>query len=191
MSGDPDDNVAVGYAQPPGGTRFKKGQSGNPKGRPRGRHNEPPYEAVLGQVMTIRIDGSERNVTAAEAFLLHMTKRGLEGDGPAARSTMLAIEQARNVRAPEERIDIVRVLMHGRDHVRPGSSLASTMCKLRMAAKLDPYRETTRTVLEPWLVEAALARMDGRLTQAEQAEVVANTRMPRKVRWPKWWKVLP
>jgi hypothetical protein len=32
------------------------------------------------------------------------------------------------------------------------------MVPLRMARKLDRYRETVRIVLEPWLVEAALAR---------------------------------
>ena len=46
----------------------------------------PPYDAVLGQMVTIKEDGVERRVTAAEAFLLYMTKRGLEGDVAAARS---------------------------------------------------------------------------------------------------------
>ncbi len=30
---------AVGYGRPPADKRFKPGQSGNPKGRPRGREN--------------------------------------------------------------------------------------------------------------------------------------------------------
>ena len=32
----------VGYARPPDAARFKQGQSGNPKGRPKGSRNEPP-----------------------------------------------------------------------------------------------------------------------------------------------------
>ncbi len=76
----------VGYGKPPASTRFQKGRSGNPKGRPKGRRNRPPYDVVLGQTVTIKEEGVERRVTAVEAFLLYMTERGLEGDGAAARS---------------------------------------------------------------------------------------------------------
>jgi hypothetical protein len=44
-------------------------------------------------MVTIREDGVERRVTAAEAFLLQLAKRGLEGDGPAARATLAVIEE--------------------------------------------------------------------------------------------------
>jgi hypothetical protein len=60
-----------------------------------------------------------------------------------------------------------------------------------MAKKLDPYRETARMALEPWFVEAALARLVQPLSPAEQRIVVKATRTPRKVRWPKWWSENP
>jgi hypothetical protein len=95
--GPPDDaeDSGVGYRKPPRATRFTKGQSGNPAGRRRGRRREAPYEAVLGRMVTIREGGVERRVTAAEAFLLQLTKRGLEGDGAAAHASLTAIEKVR------------------------------------------------------------------------------------------------
>jgi Family of unknown function (DUF5681)/Bacterial sugar transferase len=92
---DDDEEGSGGYRRPPRTTRFTKGQSGNPAGRRRGRRREAPYEAVLGQMVTIREGGVERRVTAAEAFLLQLTKRGLEGDGAAARASLTAIEKVR------------------------------------------------------------------------------------------------
>lgn len=58
-----------------------------------------------------------------------------------------------------------------------------------MARKLDPYRPSARMMLEPWIVEAALARLgDRRLSREEQEIVLAATRTPHKVRWPDWWE---
>ena len=185
--GPPDDeDDGVGYRKPPVTTRYTKGQSGNPVGRPRGRHREAPYEAVLGQMVTIREGGASRRVTAAEAFLLQLTKRALEGDGAAARASLAMIEEARERHTVgEDRISaIVRVI------VDPGS-VTSALEPLRMAKKLDPYRENARMALEPWLVEAALARLGRTLSPAEQRTIVEATRTPRKVRWPEWWSEHP
>ena len=176
----------TGYGKPPSASRFRKGQSGNPKGRPRGRHNRPPHDAVLGQMVTIKEEGVERRVTAAEAFLLYMTKRGLEGEGAAARSMMAAIEEARAARGARDRTGIRTIITVV---VTPGS-VNHALEPLRMAAKLDRYRPSARMMLEPWLVQAALSRLgDRRLSLEEQAKVVRAVRTPGKVRWPEWWEI--
>ena len=184
--GMPDDaeDGGVGYRRPPRPSRFKKGQSGNPAGRPRGRRREAPYEAVLGQMVTIREGGTERRVTAAEAFLLQLAKRGVEGDSAAARASLAMIEElGKRQRAAGPRNFVFKSVAAG--------SVTYALEPLRMAKKLDPYRETARMALEPWLVEAALARLPQPLSPADQRTIVQATRTPRKVRWPKWWSERP
>ena len=73
----------------------------------------------------------------------------------------------------------------------PGS-VSSAVERLRIGTKLDRYRETARMLLEPWIVEAALARFgEKQLTPQDQEVVLKATRTPSKVRWPNWWVVMP
>jgi hypothetical protein len=172
------EDIGVGYRRPPKTTRFTKGHSGNPAGRPRGRHRKAPYEAVLGRMVTIREGGNERRVTAAEAFLLQLAKRGIEGNSAAARASLGVLEEAGKQQGLSDIDAIVWV---------PAGSVAHTLELLRMAKKFDPYSKNARIALEPWLVEAALARLPQPLSPVDQRTVVNATRTPHKVRWPRWW----
>lgn len=75
------DDYEVGYGKPPRHSRFKPGQSGNPKGRPRGAKNvDALLRAALYQKVQITRDGRRVKVPAIEAVFLRITRGGLEGD---------------------------------------------------------------------------------------------------------------
>lgn len=181
-----EEGPSVGYRSPPRRTRFQKGTSGNPKGRPRNRKKDIPYDTVLGQMVTIREDDRERRVTAAEAFLLHLTRKGLAGDNAAARASLAAIESAREKRGAPEANLITEIRI-----VFMGFGVGSALKPLGIARKLHSLdQERVQWQIQPWIVEAALKRLGSRkLSLEEQREVWANTRTPERVKWPEWWMV--
>ena len=185
MSGphEPSEVEEVGYRRPPKSARFQKGQSGNPRGRPKNRKRGLPYDHVLGQMVTVRENGREKRVTAAEAFLLHLTKKGLEGDSASARSSLAAIGAARSKRpVDDDSLTITRIIIVA---FGPGVALA----RLGMGVKKHAQDELrVRWELKSWIIEAALARMGTRsLTEEQQREVWNAAHKPETVAWPAWW----
>lgn len=182
MTVDANEGDAVGYRKPPAATRFQKGRSGNPRGRPKNRKRGLPYDHVLGQMVTVRDAGSDKRVTAAEAFLLHLMKKGLEGDGAAARAALAALETARANRPTAEAVDILRVIL---------MSFGASVCleTTGFGVKLHPTdKDKVRWQLKTWIIEAALARFGERqLTPGEQRLVWDVAYRPKDVRWPEWW----
>ena len=79
MSGDDDDEA--GYGKPPKSGRFKKGQSGNPKGRPKGVKNfQTELCSVLRSKVTVTVAGKSKPVGTVEAALMRLREKALKGD---------------------------------------------------------------------------------------------------------------
>ena len=75
------DKDAVGYGKPPKHSQFKKGQSGNAKGRPRGKRNMASLVSdVLAQKVTITANGKRKRVSSETALLLRLREKALGGD---------------------------------------------------------------------------------------------------------------
>jgi hypothetical protein len=83
----------VGYKRPPKHSRFRKGQSGNPKGRSRGRRNLKTVLAEqLGRTLKANLDGRPREITQVEAIVLSMVTSAIKGDAR-ARDAVLRMMQ--------------------------------------------------------------------------------------------------
>ncbi len=76
----PGDPYDVGFAKPPKQTRFKKGISGNPNGRP---HKKPDFNTeltrVLRETVTVTIEGEPERVTVQQALLIRLRDQALRG----------------------------------------------------------------------------------------------------------------
>jgi hypothetical protein len=85
----------VGYRKPPSTTRFKKGVSGNPKGRPKGSLN---VATVLMKALRERVianrNGHRKSVTKLEAALQQLVNKALSGDLRASRQLMELVRHA-------------------------------------------------------------------------------------------------
>jgi hypothetical protein len=71
----------VGYGNPPKHTRFKKGQSGNPHGRPKGTLNMATVlERTLREKVVINENGKRRTITKLEAAFKQLSNKAASGE---------------------------------------------------------------------------------------------------------------
>ncbi|MGV6872573.1 DUF5681 domain-containing protein [Pseudochelatococcus sp. B33] len=74
----------VGYGRPPRHSRFKPGQSGNPKGRKRGTRNTGTLlQEILDEKIVVREGDREKKITRKEAWFRQLTNKALKGDARA------------------------------------------------------------------------------------------------------------
>ena len=92
----------VGYGKPPKARQFKRGKSGNPKGRPKGSLNlATDLTAELGEHITVREDGRSRKVSKQRALIKSLMAKALQGD-VRAMTSLLALYARVITEAPND-----------------------------------------------------------------------------------------
>ncbi|GEP61300.1 DUF5681 domain-containing protein [Reyranella soli] len=103
------DSYQVGYGKPPKQAQFKKGQSGNPKGRPRATEAHMPVSRIirrsLSEEIKVHVNGKQRKMTRLEAVI----------------EMLFAMVRKGDLRAAKMLIDL------GHKHIAPHQTLAELM----------------------------------------------------------------
>jgi hypothetical protein len=99
-----DQSYCVGYCRPPQHAKWKKGQSGNPKGRPkRAASLGGLLDAMLSQRVTVTEGRRKKRVSRLEQLLGELVNQALKGDPRQAKLLLDSVrkEEERAAREPE------------------------------------------------------------------------------------------
>lgn len=92
----------VGYRRPPVKSRFRKGQSGNPRGRRKGQRNMGGVLAeVLRQTVTVKQDGESERMSKGEALIQMVLIKANKGDSRAIKAVLELSEKIGRIQSAE------------------------------------------------------------------------------------------
>jgi len=92
---DDTDSYQVGYGKPPRASRFQKGASGNPKGRPKGTKNLSTI-VLQESRQKVRVNGprGSRTVTKLQAAVMQLGNKSAQGDLRASREFLALVQKS-------------------------------------------------------------------------------------------------
>lgn len=163
-------------------TRFKLGQSGNPKGRPRKprRPNVSAFEIVLDKRLMATFGGKERELTVEEVLQQQTLKDALAGKRMAIRKVLKMIEKREVALAKKNKVPRSPVRMER--HYDPDS--ANEALRILDIAAPDPTHPG-RWKVNAWATQAALSRPGRRkYAERETSDIEFFTFDPETLRWP-------
>ena len=165
-------NYTVGHCKPPVATRFVKGQSGNPSGRPRGKRNLASILlGVLSEPVPITENGKRRHITKLEATFKQIANRAASGDVAAIRLLLQLFPSLERVLAePDEA---------GSDPAADRAVLANLITRLG----LDPNR-TSETGKAESATETATSTAESATDVSESAASATEAHRPLPPRKP-------
>ncbi len=170
---------------------FRKGSSGNLRGRPTTSRapQASAFDVIVRKTLTVAHGGDRREITMEEALQQRTYRDAVEGKRMAMREVVkwilkrevwLAKHAPKASWQPIER------------HISPDPDNADAGLLLLGIAARDPARadigaDRAQLLLEPWAVQAALRRRRGgsRLTDRERDEIRRCTGDPDSLRWPR------
>ncbi len=101
-------SYSVGYGKPPAHSRFKPGQSGNPRGRKKGERSvKAVVRKVLNEKVPVRTARGTRKMTKLEALVHTSLNNALKGN---AKATDQILKLMREAGLDEERAEVLEAM---------------------------------------------------------------------------------
>lgn len=87
------DKDGIGYGQPPKHSRFRKGRSGNPKGRPKGSKK---LRTLLDRELDVKVvvtdNGKRKTISKREAVAKRMVNNAISGELNATKTVVSLVD---------------------------------------------------------------------------------------------------
>lgn len=83
------DDYDVGFGKPPKDTQFRKGRSGNPRGRPKGTKNlKADLLEELQELISVREGNTRKMISKQRALVKSLIAKAVQGDPRAANAVL-------------------------------------------------------------------------------------------------------
>ena len=170
---------------------FRKGSSGNLRGRPTTSRapQASAFDVIVRKTLTVAHGGDRREITMEEALQQRTYRDAVAGKRMAQREVLKWIMKREAWLAKNAPKASRPKITH---HISPDPDNADSALLLLGIAAPNPARadigaDRNQLLLEPWAVQAALHRRRGgnRLTDRERDEVRRCTSDPDSLRWPR------
>lgn len=171
-------------------TRFAKGTSGNPKGRPRNMRSKvastpSAFDVVIDKVLTVTQQGRSRDLTVEEALQLKTYQAAIAGSRPARREILKMIAKREAWLASKK--PITHSIIKFANRYDPDTANAALKI---LGITVDNQRGNLgdtydRVKLASWAIEAALERSRSRRMSANDLSEAKHCALePDAIRWP-------
>lgn len=169
-------------------SRFEKGQSGNPSGRPKARRpHVSAFDIIFDKTLTVTQGGIERELTVDEALELQTYQAALKGSKMAVRTVLKMIEKRETALAklnPPVRQGAKMEI----EHDAHNADAALRILGIATDGHVPPGGgEAARTLkLETWAAQAGISRPGRRrFSDENRSDINRYTHEPDNLRWPK------
>ena len=171
-----------------GDTRFRKGQSGNPSGRPKKRQpHVSAFDIIFDKTLTVTQGGKERELTVDEALQLQTYQAALKGSKMAIRQVLKMIEKREAALlklSPPARAPVAVEREHDSDNAEEAMRILGIASIVKTSDSGGYWDHNPR--LATWVTQAALSRPGRRrFDKKDIDDIKLQTIDPERLKWPR------